>query len=300
MKKENLKEYYINKFNVKHNNIYNYSKSEILSSSSKIEIICDKHGSFFTTPNNHLNKKSGCPKCKNINIDFFTKVSDLYQNKYDYSESVYINSRSKIKVKCNIHGFFNIIAQNHLLGWGCSKCLEKEKSDNRKIDLLDRMSIIHNNKYEYSFPEIVKLSSIIDIKCPIHNWYKQSINCHLYKECGCPKCNVSKGELFIFKLLKINNIKFLYRVKNGLKNYRNKKLEFDFYLPDNKLYIEYNGRQHYDIIEYFGGEKQLKRQIENDNLKINWCKSNNYELLIIKYNEDIEKKLEFLWKKNGN
>ena len=298
MKKQNLKQYYIELFNLNHYNIYDYSKSEILSSSSKIEVICKNHGSFFVTPNNHLNKKSGCPKCKNTNKEFFNKVKLLFNNKYDYSESIYINSRSKIKVICNIHGYFDIIAQNHLLGWGCNKCLENKKSELLKIDLLNRMSIIHNNKYEYEFPKIVKSYSIIKIKCPVHNWYNQSINCHLYKECGCPKCNISKGELYINKLLKNNNIEFLYKVKNGLKNI--KELEFDFYLPNNNLYIEYNGRQHYESIEYFGGDKQLNKQIENDNLKINWCKLYNYELLIIKYNENIEKKLEFLWKKSGS
>lgn len=35
----------------------------------EIEIICDKHGSFFVTPNNHIgnNKERiayGCPECR--------------------------------------------------------------------------------------------------------------------------------------------------------------------------------------------------------------------------------------------
>ena len=52
------------KANSIHNFKYDYSKSIYDGNSVKIEIICHKHGSFWQTPDNHINRKSGCPHCK--------------------------------------------------------------------------------------------------------------------------------------------------------------------------------------------------------------------------------------------
>lgn len=46
-----------------HGEKYDYSKSSYSNSGAKIEIICREHGSFFQTPNNHISRKQGCPKC---------------------------------------------------------------------------------------------------------------------------------------------------------------------------------------------------------------------------------------------
>jgi len=42
---------------------YDYSLVEYVSSSTKVKIICPKHGVFEQTPNNHLFGKQGCPTC---------------------------------------------------------------------------------------------------------------------------------------------------------------------------------------------------------------------------------------------
>ncbi len=46
-----------------HGDRYDYSKTEYVSNKKEIEIICKKHGSFWQRPDNHLNRKSGCPRC---------------------------------------------------------------------------------------------------------------------------------------------------------------------------------------------------------------------------------------------
>jgi len=50
--------------------------------------------------------------------------------------------------------------------------------------------------------------------------------------------------------------------------------------------IEFNGIQHYIPIEFFGGVNNLKSQIKRDKIKEEYCKNNDIQLLIIKYNED--------------
>ncbi len=57
------KEEFINKAKEIHNDKYDYSKVEYVNSSTKVCIICPKHGEFWQTPSNHL-KGQGCPICK--------------------------------------------------------------------------------------------------------------------------------------------------------------------------------------------------------------------------------------------
>lgn len=45
-----------------HGNRYDYSDSVYTGADSKMEIICEKHGSFLQTPHNHL-KGTNCPSC---------------------------------------------------------------------------------------------------------------------------------------------------------------------------------------------------------------------------------------------
>lgn len=63
------KEQYINKANIIHNNIYDYSLiTEYKNGKQYVNIICPKHGVFKTNADSHL-RGHGCPKCANeINI----------------------------------------------------------------------------------------------------------------------------------------------------------------------------------------------------------------------------------------
>lgn len=73
---------------------------------------------------------------------------------------------------------------------------------------------------------------------------------------------------------------------------RNKKqLPFDFFLPDLNTVIEYQGKQHFEPIKYFGGDVQFEKRTINDNIKRNFCQDNNIPLLEIKYDENIEEVL---------
>lgn len=114
------------------------------------------------------------------------------------------------------------------------------------------------------------------------------------KSCG---CKTSKGNLEIRKWLENNQ--FTFEQEYSFKNLYNKDsknlLRFDFAIFKEKNLIgliEYNGRQHYEPIEFFGGVDGFIEQQERDNLKIKYCKNNNIKLFIIKYDENITERLE--------
>ena len=71
---------------------------------------------------------------------------------------------------------------------------------------------------------------------------------------------------------------------SDLKGINEGLLRFDFYININKpILIEFQGKQHYESSEYFGGEINLKHQQENDQIKREYCNHNNLILIEIPY-----------------
>lgn len=62
----------------------------------------------------------------------------------------------------------------------------------------------------------------------------------------------------------------------------------DIFIPSLNTGIEYQGRQHYEPVEYFGGEEKFKEGQERDNRKKVLCKENGINLLEWPYYEKIE------------
>lgn len=67
------------------------------------------------------------------------------------------------------------------------------------------------------------------------------------RDCGCPKCGGSKGELKISQLLDKWGIEYKkeYNIPAPLSLRKTGICRIDFYIPHLNLFIEYNGIQHY-------------------------------------------------------
>ncbi len=120
-------EQFIEEANKIHNFKYDYSLLNYIQNEIKVTIICPTHGEFKQTPHLHLIGK-GCGKCSpnaNKGLDqFIIDANRIHNNKYDYSESIYINKRTKLKIICFKHGEFYQAPQNHITGkTGCPQCV---------------------------------------------------------------------------------------------------------------------------------------------------------------------------------
>ena len=111
--------------------IFDYSKVNYINNSTKVEIICKKHGSFWQLPSNHIYHKRGCKKCATeINTQnnmkttevFIEEAKHIHKNKYDYSLVKYTGAFKHVIIICPIHGKFKQSPDNHLHGKECSKC----------------------------------------------------------------------------------------------------------------------------------------------------------------------------------
>lgn len=281
-------EIFIKKAKLIHGNMYDYTNVDYIDNLTKVDITCKKHGSFFQTPRDHLNK-CGCPicgrlnsnnkrRCENWKLDFIKTHGD----RYDYSKVKYKNAKDEVEIICKEHGSFYQKPTYHKIGCGCPVCgLLKNRRNN--IDFIDDFKKKHGDKYDYSKVDYKHCNAKIDIVCKKHGIFKQTPSSHISGS-GCPICKISKGEERIMNYLIKKSINFSRQhLFDGclLKN----KLPFDFFLPDKNICIEYDGIQHFEPIDHFGGIKRLEIQKMKDYIKTKWCEENNIKLIRISYND---------------
>lgn len=273
-----------------HNNIYNYSQVNYKNNRTKIDIICSEHGMFEQSPGGHL-MGQGCPTCNvgNIKIsEVRRRIKNTHGDRYTYDFSSYNGVDDKINITCNTHGSFKQRASDHIKGHGCHECSGSVKLT---TEMFIKNSIgTHGDKYDYSLVEYKDNKTKVNIICNKHGGFTQSPNSHS-RGAGCPFCKESKGERAVEQILKEKGIRFIRQHKfNDCKDKR--CLPFDFYLPDDNMCIEFNGRQHYEPVATFGGEKSLKGTQRRDKIKEGYCNKNNIPLLAIKYDENISLRLD--------
>lgn len=239
-------------------------------------------------PSNMLSGK-GCPVCsgmkKKTHDEYIAEVEMINPN-IEVAE-LFINVNTKILHRCKIDGCEWYVTPNAILrGKGCPKCAGNERYGHDGY--IKRVAEINSN--------IEVLGMYVNAHIPILHrckidgceWFAKPNG--ILSGTGCPKCNESKGEKTIANWLNKNNI--LYESQKRFDDCRSKKpLPFDFYLPHYNVCIEYNGIQHYEPIDYFGGQKNFESQILRDKIKREYCKKNNILLFEVPYYSDLDEEL---------
>jgi hypothetical protein len=290
---------FIKRSEIIHNGLDDYSKVEYKDTKTKVCIICKKHGEYWMTPDAHMHLKQRCPKCsfekisrlKTKSLDILLdKACKIHKDKYDYSKVEKKGYRDKVCIICHEkdengveHGEFWQPLNAHLQGHGCPKCagVQKETTDT----FIRRAKEIHSDKYDYSKINYVNNRTKVCIICPIHGEFWQTPVSHLHQKQGCPKCKQSKLENEIEQLLIENSISFERQKKFKWLVYKY-KMALDFYLPDYNMAIECQGRQHFEPVDAFGGEKSFIECKERDIRKKKLCNEHN---IVIVYYSNLKK-----------
>ena len=285
MKKLTTEEF-IRRSNIIHNHIYDYTNCEYLGSHTKVKITCPNGHFFEQEAQDHLNGH-GCVICRDkkfsksklYSIDEIKrKLTEKYDDKFSFDFENYETLESKIKCICREHGEFIIRVSSLLKGFNCWKCRNTQPF---KLDyslFIEKAIKIHGEYYDYSNVVYVDNKQKIKIKCPNHGDFFQTPGAHLAGQ-GCPICKMSKGEKSIRLLLISKNIDFIPQHSfNSLKKY-----SFDFYLPKFNICIEYDGEYHFNEINRVGGKTYLEKIKKRDNVKNDFCKLNNIDILRIPY-----------------
>lgn len=153
-----------------HGDKYDYSKVEYHDMKTKVCIICPIHGEFWQTPEKHIKRHFGCPKCGVIkratkrilsSEEFIKRAKNVHGDKYDYSKINYVDSHTKVCIICPIHGEFWQTPNKHLMGQECPECNDRLNKNECKLwrKLLEKYNdfeIIH----EYHNTNILGRKSI--------------------------------------------------------------------------------------------------------------------------------------------
>lgn len=299
-------ETFIERSKLIHGERYRYDKVRYKKFSSKVEIVCLVHGSFWQIPVSHWSG-SGCPKCgredasktRSSNTEeFINKSLKVHGRKYDYSKVQYFKSSIKVEIVCKNHGIFSQTPDNHLNGFGCNECGRKKTENARRLSVGEfkhKATAKHGDKYNYSLVKYVEAKTKVKLLCGSHGEFTQTPDSHLSGS-GCPRCSQSKGEQKVRNTLQRMNLSFKEQI--SFKDCRDiKKLRFDFGVYHNNslvFLIEFQGKQHYEPVDIFGGEEAFRQQQRRDEIKRDYCSSSGLLLLEIPYshaeiNETIER-----------
>ena len=208
----------IQRFKKFHGDNYDYSKFIYEGAHKKGIIICQNHGTFEMTYDNHI-RGHACRKCKteesklrkekrrNPNIKERKKntnsqraiLSDaqvikdfrkIHGDFYDYSLMKYKGSQVKIDIICPKHGIFQQSPNAHKRGDRCPFCAGIKY---QRIDIIEKFRKVHGNRYDYSKVKYTGTKNKVIIICHIHGEFLQEPKNHIMG-CGCPSCNAGGKE----------------------------------------------------------------------------------------------------------
>lgn len=263
------------------------------------EHYCSIHNIVWDArPSNILHGK-GCQQCKSEKIanglrksesEYVIELSS--KNPNIELRGTYVNSITPVEHYCNKHDvFFNITPISALKGCGCRQCSAEKL---RAALLKTREEYLCELKEanpsillvgEYVGANINTLHKCLVCGC---EWSVRPNN--VLHGCGCPSCNQSKGEQKVKLWLEQNSISFTPQKK--FEDCCDKRpLPFDFYLDSFNICIEYQGIQHYESVDAFGGTESLEYTQYHDKIKKDYCELNDILLICIPYWEDVNEYL---------
>lgn len=255
---------------------------EYKNNRTRVDVMCNVCGNTFSPKASSLYMGHGCPYCAGTvgktTEQFVDEMSVKNPNVKILGK--YRNSKSKIETQCLRCDYIWMPTPNTLLkGEGCPKCsgLMRKTQD----EFVQEMAEKH--------PTITVIGEYINnrtkVKCfcnKCKTYFFSAPHTMLSNGNGCSNCTTSRGENRIKEWLNDNGFKYnTQHIFEDCKDVR--VLPFDFYIPSYNVAIEYDGIQHFEPKDFFGGEESFNKLKEHDSIKSNYCVENNIRLLRIPY-----------------
>lgn len=265
-----------------------------IDATTPIEHYCKKHNIYWLCLPDNILHGHGCAECGKEKIgnkkrktqeQYVNEVGEINKNIIVLGD--YIDANTPILHKCKIDMYeWYTTPANILFGKGCPKCGRTMKRTQEEY--VEELFLVNPNIEVLE--EYINANTPILHRCKIDGYEWSTIPYILLNGCGCPQCNESHGERFVRQWLDKNKIQYVSQKKfdNCKDKYR---LPFDFYLPEYNCCIEYDGKQHFKAIDWFGGQKSLEYTQKHDAIKNKYCEDNNIKLLRIPYFKNVEEEL---------
>ena len=255
---------------------------EYKNNRTRVDVMCNVCGNTFSPKASSLYMGHGCPYCAGTvgktTEQFVDEMSVKNPNVKILGK--YRNSKAKIETQCLRCDYIWTPTPNTLLrGSGCPKCsgLMRKTQEEFVREMAEKHPTV-TVVGEY-------INNRIKVKCfcnKCKTYFFNTPHAMLSNGNGCSNCTISRGENRIKEWLNNNEIE--YKVQHIFKDCRDiNVLPFDFYVPSCNTAIEYDGIQHFEPREFFGGEESFNKLKEHDSIKNNYCIENNIRLLRIPY-----------------
>ena len=205
---------------------------------------------------------------KKLTYDFVK--SEFEKRGYELLDKEYINAHMKMNYKCLKHPLEILsISYTHLQrGEGCKYCAKESYNKKRKLSYDEVNKAFEASGYELLDKTYLNNKTKLKYKCLKHPDKELYISYdNLLHGHGCPYCKF-KSTSFPEQLIYYY---FKQKFKKVYNRYKIDGIEFDIYIKDINLAIEYNGSRWH-----------TKKNEKKDKQKLLYCQDNNIDILIIK------------------
>lgn len=256
---------------------------------------------FDTQPQIIHNAKAPCPECRKVykQKKFLDKAEKTFKDnfhKWHLDENWEIVTIPKLVqepadfkhkacgnvIHTSLQNLSRTTKKKYLgNGTGCSYCSGTHTYTDEEIK-----KYIKEERVNYTFVRsfVEKMHLMVVVKHEVCGNEKTLQFNYFTRGEGCRHCKVSGGEETIMYALDNLGVDYEHEKSfDDLVSKKGSKLRYDFFLPDNNVIIEYDGRQHYEHVDTWIPEKDYNRYIENDGIKDNYALDNNITLLRIPF-----------------
>lgn len=160
---------------------------------------CKDGHRWITSVAKRTGEKTNCPDCfksaKYKVWDVKTFVNESIKrhgaDRYDYSRSVFVNSKTPIEIICPDHGsFFQAPGSHAVAGQGCPRCAGKDRATE---DFISEARRVHGTRFDYSRSIYRGIREKVEIICARHGVFQQVADYHLQGQ-GCQKCGLRNAQ----------------------------------------------------------------------------------------------------------
>lgn len=237
----------------------------------------------------HYRRGDMCPGCKeNSKNNELEREYIRMKNRIENCGHILKSKRYKgyngyIKIICPANHKYKSQIYRFDNGQRCRECAILNTADIVRLKYDEVVNRIKERGDELISKEYVHCNNPLEIKCgDCQNIFVKTLSKYM-NSAGCNKCRcMSTGEKLIMQYLDKHNIRYdMQKTFEGCKNER--LLRFDFHFIDYNANGEFNGKQHYEPIEHFGGLETFLETQKRDNIKKKFCLDNKIKLLEISY-----------------
>ena len=258
---------------------------------------------FFMFPNIKLTK-FGYDNFESI-VDELSNIIEMrhkqpenlilkYYYKFRRENSRYCRNFQKLTLK----GSYDYRQNNYLETFSVSTIEEIGKyfenySENMELFEEQRLEIIKSENYpeEIKFKGVV-FHNVVQLSTLINDYYRTAENA-VRENRNLPAVNegwISETNLFYEVEKHLRPLKVFQHASPKFLG----KQHLDIFIPYLEVGIEYQGKQHFEPVDYFGGEETFLQTIERDKRKKTLCEENGIRLIYVEENYDLDSLLDLI------